>query len=75
VNHYVLEIFPWGADPNSSAPVATLDLGLPPIVNGVCDVSIVSLVSALQPGTYIGTVTAIGSGGSARSDASSPFTR
>jgi len=75
VNHYVLEIFPAGADPNTWSPVATLDLGLPPAVNGVCDVSIVSLVSSLPPGAYFGTVTAIGSGGSARSAPSATFTR
>jgi Big-like domain-containing protein len=75
VDRYVLEVFPVGADPTVANPVATRDLGKPAITNGECRVDISSTILALSPGTYIATVTAIGSGGSTQSAPSPQFTR
>jgi hypothetical protein len=75
VDRYVLEIFPVGADPTVANPVATLDLGKPAITNGECRVDVSSTILALSPGTYIATVTAVGSGGSTQSAPSPQFTR
>jgi hypothetical protein len=75
VERYQLEIFPAGADPTVANPVASGDLGKPAIANGECRVDITSTVMALPPGTYIATVTAIGSGGSTQGAPSPPFTR
>jgi regulation of enolase protein 1 (concanavalin A-like superfamily) len=75
VSHYVLDVFPAGADPNASNPVAGQDLGLPAVVNGECRADITQLMAGLPPGTYVATVTAIGDGGSARSAPSAPFSR
>jgi hypothetical protein len=74
VTRYVLDIFASGADPNTAAPIASQDLGKPPVVNGDCDVDISSTYNALAAGSYISTVSAVGSGGSSRS-ASTPFTK
>jgi chitinase len=75
VTRYNLDIFTSGANPATDTPVATRDLGKPPIVNGACDVNIASTISALPSGNYIATVTAVGPAGSTRSAASPPFTR
>ena len=75
VDRYFLEIFPAGANPEVANPVATRDLGKPPVVNGECTVDVSATTVALPPGSYIATVTAIGSGGSARSAASPVFVR
>jgi hypothetical protein len=75
VDRYFLEIFPAGANPTVANPVATRDLGKPAVVGGEIQVDISSTTTALPPGSYIATVTAIGSGGSARSAASPAFTR
>jgi hypothetical protein len=75
VDRYVLEIFPRGTDPKVANPVATRDMGKPAITNGECRVDISSTIMALAPGTYISTVTAIGTGGSAQSAASPQFVR
>jgi hypothetical protein len=75
VDRYLLEIFPAGADPTVANPVASRDLGKPAITNGECRVDITSTMQALPPGTYIATVTAIGSGGSTQSAPSPQFTR
>ena len=75
VDRYVLEVFPVGADPTVSNPVATRDLGKPSITNGECRVDVSSTILALTPGTYIATVTAMGSAGSAQSAASPAFIR
>jgi hypothetical protein len=64
-----------GADPNTSNPVASLDLGLPPVVNGEVRADITAAVSALPPGNYFATVTAIGPGGYAPSAPSPTFSR
>jgi hypothetical protein len=75
VTRYSLEIFPAGANPSTANPVATRDLGKPAIVNGEISVDVSSTTSALPAGSYIATVTAIGSAGSARSAASPTFTK
>jgi uncharacterized protein (DUF2141 family) len=75
VLHYVLEVFPAGANPYTANPVATRDLGKPAVVNNECRVDIASTILALSPGTYIAAVTAVGGGGSTQSAASPQFTR
>lgn len=75
VNRYLLEIFAAGSNPATASPIATLDMGKPSVVGGVCNVYIAPTVMSLPTGTYIATVTAIGSGGQAQSTASPPFTR
>lgn len=75
VDRYFLEIFPLGADVTAANPVATRDLGKPAIVSGECRVDVSQTTVGLAPGTYIATVTAIGTGGSAQSAASSSFVR
>ena len=75
VTRYVLEIFASGANPNTATPVATRDLGKPPVSSGECDVDVTSTINSLPPGQYIATVTAVGSGGSVRSAPSAAFNR
>ena len=75
VSQYYLSIFPVGADPSASNPVGFQDLGLPPSVNGEVRVDITATVSALPPGTYFATVTALGPSGYATSAPSPPFSR
>ena len=75
VQRYVLEVFPVGADTRVANPVATQDLGKPPITNGTCSADVTSTILALTPGTYVATVTAMGAGGSTQSAPSPQFTR
>jgi chitinase len=75
VTNYVLDIYEEGTDPSGGTPVATAALGKPVVVDGECRVDITSTVGSLPPGSFIATVTALGPGGSARSDASPPFVR
>jgi hypothetical protein len=72
----VLEIFPAGANPNVSNPVATLDLGLPPILSNESTVDVSAMIFALPPGQYFATVSAFSLlQGELRSDPSPLFTR
>jgi len=73
VSHYVLEVFPVGANPSTSNPIASLDIGLPPVVNGESRADITAFVAGLPPGNYFATVTAVGSGGSTESAPSPQF--
>jgi hypothetical protein len=75
VQRYVLEVFPLGADTRVANPVATQDLGKPPITNGTCSADVTSTILALTPGNYVATVTAMGPGGSTQSAPSPQFTR
>jgi hypothetical protein len=75
VNRYVLELFFAGADTRVANPVATRDLGKPPVSGGQIRVDIASTILALTPGKYVATVTAFSSGGSSQSAASPTFTR
>jgi hypothetical protein len=74
VDYYVIEIFPEGADPNGANAVAAQNIGKPPVVNGECEADVRNMIQSLTQGSYIATVTAFGSAGSARS-APAPFTR
>ena len=75
VNHYTFDVYPVGTDPYASNPIASLNLGLPPVVNGESRVDITTFVAGLPPGNYVATVIAIGSGGSAESEPSPQFSR
>jgi hypothetical protein len=72
VTSYVLEVFANGADPNIAQALSSIDMGKPtPDANREIDVNETSFLSALAPGTYVVTVSAIGPGGQARS---APYT-
>jgi hypothetical protein len=65
---YLLEIFATGADPDTATPVASSDLGKPgPDAVGDITVDRAAFFSALAPGSYVATVSALGSLGKARS--------
>lgn len=75
VTSYRLEVFANGADPNTATPVATSDLGKPtPNASNEIPVDRTAFFTALAPGTYLATVSAVGTGGSSRS-APVSFTR
>jgi len=74
VTRYVLDVFASGANPNTATPIASQDLGKPPVVNGDCNADISASYNSLAAGSYIATVSAVGSGGSSRS-AATPFTK
>jgi hypothetical protein len=75
VTSYRLDVFAGAADPASASPVVTVDLGKPAAdANGDITVDESTVFSALAPGTYLATVSAVGAGGSSRSAAVS-FTR
>jgi uncharacterized protein (DUF2141 family) len=62
-------------DPSSASPVATRDLGKPPIANGEISVDISTLVDPLAAGSYYAIVSAIGPGGTTPSAPSPNFTK
>lgn len=75
VNSYRLDVFTAGANPQTATPVASMSLGKPtPDANGTITLNEATFLSALAPGSYIATVSAIGSAGSSRSTPAS-FTR
>jgi hypothetical protein len=75
VTSYLLEVFTSGADPNTSMPVASKDLGTPtPDANQEIAVDETAFFRVLSPGSYTVTVAAIGNPGFARS-APVAFTR
>ena len=68
VTSYLFEVFANGADPTTALPVASSDLGKPtPDANGDITVGKASFFSALAPGTYVSTVSAIAASGKGRS--------
>jgi regulation of enolase protein 1 (concanavalin A-like superfamily) len=68
VTSYRLDVFANGANPDSAAPIATSDLGKPaPDTSGQITVDRSSLFDALVPGTYLATVSAVGTDGASRS--------
>ncbi len=76
VTSYRLEIYASGANPATATPIATSDLGKPaPAANGDITVDRAAFFSALAPGNYIATVSALGASGSARSNPPVAFTR
>ncbi len=75
VTSYRLDIYANGANPGSSTPIATSNLGKPtPASNGDITVDRATFFAGLAPGTYVATVSAVGSGGESRSSAIT-FTR
>jgi regulation of enolase protein 1 (concanavalin A-like superfamily) len=75
VTSYRLDIFASGANTTTATPVATSSLAKPvPAANNDITVDRASVFTALAPGTYLATVTAIAPNGSARS-LSVTFTR
>jgi regulation of enolase protein 1 (concanavalin A-like superfamily) len=68
VSTYVLRVYKSGTIPSSSSPIATSDLGRPSVgANGEITVDRAAFFEGLAPGSYISTVTAVGSAGSATS--------
>lgn len=68
VTSYLLEVFKSSANPSTSTPVASSDLGKPkPASNGEITVDRGTFFSNLAAGSYLATVTAIGPGGRTRS--------
>jgi hypothetical protein len=68
VTSYLFEVFPSGADPETAPPIASKDLGKPsPDANHEITSDEAAFFSALSPGNYLATVTAVGPGGRARS--------
>jgi hypothetical protein len=68
VTSYLLEVFLAGSDPNTAVPVASTNLGKPtPASNGDISVDETAFFNALGSGTFIVTVSAISTSGSARS--------
>jgi hypothetical protein len=72
---YTVEVFQAGANPASSSPVRTLNIGKPAPVNGEITVDVAALVQALPTGSYFFTVRATSAGGSSRSAPTEVFTR
>jgi subtilisin family serine protease len=70
VDYYKVEVFAVGANSSSATPIATQNIGKPPVVSGEITADVRALLVALSPGNYIATVAAVGPGGTARS---SPF--
>lgn len=71
---YVMNVFRAEADPTRAAPIATQELGKPPIVNGECTVDVHALMAGLPHGTFISVITAVAVDGSAQSGQRSTFT-
>jgi len=68
VQYYLLEVFPAGSDPNTATATSALNLGKPtPDASGVITLNEASFFTALPKGSYIATVSAVGSGGKGRS--------
>ena len=75
VTSYRLDIFVSGVSVTTATPVATANLGKPPVdANGDITSNQATLFSALPVGTFQATVSAISSGGTSRSTAVT-FTR
>jgi hypothetical protein len=64
---YVFDVFLPGVDPTTAVPVATSDLGKPtPDSTGTITADLGAFFSALAPGTYAATISAVGAGGRGR---------
>ena len=69
VTSYRLDVFASGTDPNTETPAASSDLGKPaPDANGDITVDLSAFFTNLAPGTFVATVSAVGSGGESRSE-------
>jgi hypothetical protein len=68
VQYYLLEVFAAGANPGSATPVKALNLAKPtPSSTGLITLNEATFFSALAKGSYIATVSAVGSTGKGRS--------
>ena len=74
VTAYRFDVFAVGADPSTATPIASQDVGKPPVVNGDVTAEVTATISALGPGTYQATIAAVGAGGITQS-APATFTR
>jgi regulation of enolase protein 1 (concanavalin A-like superfamily) len=68
VDYYKFEVFAAGANPNTAAPIATQNIGLPTVVSGECTANVQATILGLPAGNYIATVAGIGSGRTLRSN-------
>ena len=75
VTRYMFEVYTAGTNTTTATPLATQDIGKPPVVNGECTADVRTTISNLPSGNYVATVKAIGPGGSARSAPSATFAR
>jgi hypothetical protein len=75
VTYYTVEVFKGGANPSTTAPIRTQNVGKPQPTNGEITVDVSSMIQALPAGTYFITVSATGSGGTSRSGPSQTFAR
>ena len=75
LTRYALDVFTAGANPATASPIATRNLGKPPVVNGDCAVDISSTITNLPGGNYFATVMAIGPGGASTRAVSPTFAR
>jgi hypothetical protein len=76
VTSYQLDVFAIGADPRTATSIASSNLGKPtPAANDDITVSLAAFFSALAPGDYLATVSAVGNGGSSMSMPPLVFTR
>ena len=75
INYYVLEVFAAGSNPSTAAPIATQNLGLPPIVDGECTADIRNLMLSLAPGNYVATVSSVSANEGVLRSAPFTFTR
>jgi YD repeat-containing protein len=68
VTSYLLEVFLAGSNPSTAVPVASVNLGKPtPAANGDISVDETTFFKALGTGTFVVTVSAVGTSGLARS--------
>jgi regulation of enolase protein 1 (concanavalin A-like superfamily) len=64
VTSYLFEVFASGVNPSTATPLASSDLGKPtPAIDGTITVDRSAFFSALAPGSYLATVSAVGPGG------------
>jgi regulation of enolase protein 1 (concanavalin A-like superfamily) len=68
VFYYLFEIFAAGANPSVAAPIATQNIGVPPVVAGESSADVRATIVALAPGNYVATVAAMTSEGKLRSN-------
>jgi hypothetical protein len=74
VDYYRFEVFAAGVDTNSATPIATQNLGRPPVVSGQVSADVRATILPLAQRSYLITVAAVGSQGTFRS-VPVPFTR
>ncbi len=73
VQTYRLDIFPSTVSVTAATPTASDDLGKPPLVNGEYVADISSTVASLPAGSYVATVSAVATSGTAQSAPSPVF--